>query len=129
MRRRAATCSFITLKSPSAVLPHHSATTTNASRPREFTGTSQSLTRAKPHPPASVISITGECGSRVPVVVAGGEQARWRDACRSVGLGFSGTNVSHEGERPMAIRWRACSGAIPGAFYPQLAVAQCEGVQ
>jgi len=31
-------------------------------------------------------------------------------------------DVSHEGERPMAIRWRL-HRAIPGDFYPELAVA------
>ncbi|EAQ76428.1 hypothetical protein WH5701_04135 [Synechococcus sp. WH 5701] len=36
-------------------------------------------------------------------------------------LGFA-DYVSHEGERPMAIRWRL-QRAIPGAFYPELAVA------
>jgi hypothetical protein len=36
-------------------------------------------------------------------------------------LGFA-NYVSHEGERPMAIRWRL-HRAIPGGFYPELAVA------
>ena len=36
-------------------------------------------------------------------------------------LGFA-DYVSHEGERPMAIRWRL-RRAIPGAYYPELAVA------
>jgi hypothetical protein len=36
-------------------------------------------------------------------------------------LGFT-DYVSHEGERPMAIRWRL-KRAIPGALYPGLAVA------
>jgi hypothetical protein len=36
-------------------------------------------------------------------------------------LGFA-NYVSHEGERPMAIRWRL-HRPIPGAFYPELAVA------
>jgi hypothetical protein len=36
-------------------------------------------------------------------------------------LGFP-EYVSHEGERPMAIRWRLERG-IPGAFVPALAVA------
>jgi len=30
--------------------------------------------------------------------------------------------IHHEGERPMAIRWRL-QRAIPGAFYPELALA------
>ena len=38
-----------------------------------------------------------------------------------LGLGFA-DDVSHEGERPMAIRWRR-ERAIPGALYPELAVA------
>jgi hypothetical protein len=36
-------------------------------------------------------------------------------------LGFA-NDVSHQGERPMAIRWRL-HRAIPGAFNPELAVA------
>ncbi|MCT0199904.1 hypothetical protein KQ313_09465 [Synechococcus sp. CS-1325] len=36
-------------------------------------------------------------------------------------LGFA-DYVNHEGERPMAIRWRL-QRAITGAFYPELAVA------
>ncbi|MEA5414760.1 hypothetical protein [Synechococcus sp. BA-132 BA5] len=36
-------------------------------------------------------------------------------------LGFA-DDVSHQGERPMAIRWR-WQRAIPGALYPELAVA------
>jgi hypothetical protein len=36
-------------------------------------------------------------------------------------LGFA-NYVSHEGERPMAIRWRL-QQPIPAAFYPELAVA------
>jgi hypothetical protein len=36
-------------------------------------------------------------------------------------LGFA-TYVSHESERPMAIRWRL-QRAIPGAFVPELALA------
>ena len=38
-------------------------------------------------------------------------------------LGFT-DYVSHEGERPMAIRWRL-HRAIPAALYPELAVAVC----
>jgi hypothetical protein len=40
---------------------------------------------------------------------------------RELGLGFA-DDGSHEGERPMAIRWRL-HRAIPGDFYPELAVA------
>ena len=36
-------------------------------------------------------------------------------------LGFA-DHVSHDCERPMAILWRL-HRAIPGAFYPELAVA------
>jgi hypothetical protein len=39
-------------------------------------------------------------------------------------LGFA-DYVSHQGERPMAIRWRL-HRAIPGAFVPELAW-RCEG--
>ena len=38
-----------------------------------------------------------------------------------VGLGFA-RYESHEGERPLAIRWRL-HRAIPAAFVPQLALA------
>jgi len=71
----------------------------------EFHWESQSLTREA--------SATGqryihhvECGSRVMPFLC---------------LGFA-EYVSHEGERPMAIRW-PLHRAIPGGFYPELAVA------
>ncbi|APD47801.1 MULTISPECIES: hypothetical protein [unclassified Synechococcus] len=47
----------------------------------------------------------------------GPSRFHWQSQC----LGFA-DYVSHEGERPLAIRWRL-QGPIPGAFYPELAVA------
>ncbi|CAK6694951.1 DUF3427 domain-containing protein [Synechococcus sp. CBW1107] len=87
--------------------------------PQEFHWESQSLTREA--------SATGqryihhrERGSRVLLFVRE-ENKRGGVTLPFLCLGFA-DYVSHEGERPMAIRWRL-QRAIPGAFYPELAVA------
>jgi hypothetical protein len=87
--------------------------------PWEFHWESQSLTREA--------SATGqryihhrERGSRVMLFVRE-ENKRGGVTLPFLCLGFA-DYVSHEGERPLAIRWRF-HRAIPAAFVPQLALA------
>ncbi|WP_071881638.1 DUF3427 domain-containing protein [Cyanobium gracile] len=87
--------------------------------PWECHWVSQSLTRE--------VSATGQRSihhkgpsSRMPLVVRE-ESNRGGMTLPFLCLGFT-DHVSHEDERPMAIRWRL-HRAIPGAFYPELAVA------
>jgi len=61
-------------------------------------------------------------------LVAGGEQARWRDACRFCARLFDLT-LSHEGEQPMAIRLAAAAVDSGGLFLFRHWRWQCEGVQ
>jgi hypothetical protein len=61
-----------------------------------------------------------ELGSRVLLFVRE-ENRRGGVTLPFLCLGFA-DDLRHEGERPMAIRWRLHT-AIPGAFYPELAVA------
>jgi len=112
MRRRAANVFFITLKkSERLVLPPTTRYQANyAISTREFHWESQSpCTReASIHRPA-VISITGECGSRVAVVGAGGETGAVRDAAVSVPR-LSTYVKPQRRDRRWRIRWRPAAG-------------------
>jgi superfamily II DNA or RNA helicase len=110
---------FITLKKSERLFSPTTRYNDYAISPWEFHWESQSLTRET--------SATGqryihhrERGSRVMLFVRE-ENRRGGVTMPFLCLGFA-DYVSHEGERPMAIRWRL-HRAIPGAFYPELAVA------
>ncbi|MCP9917549.1 DUF3427 domain-containing protein [Cyanobium sp. ATX 6F1] len=110
---------FITLKKSERLFSPTTRYNDYAISPREFHWESQSLTREA--------SATGQRyihhrarGSRVLLLVRE-ENRRGGVTLPFLCLGFA-DYVSNEGERPMAIRWRL-HRAIPGAFYPELAVA------
>jgi superfamily II DNA or RNA helicase len=110
---------FITLKKSERLFSPTTRYNDYAISPLEFHWESQSLTRET--------SATGqryihhvERGSRVLLFVRE-ESKRGGVTLPFLCLGFA-DYVSHEGERPMAIRWRL-HRAIPGGFYPELAVA------
>jgi hypothetical protein len=110
---------FITLKKFERLFSPTTRYNDYAISPLEFHWESQSLTREA--------SATGqryihhvERGSRVLLFVRE-ENKRGQVTLPFLCMGFA-EYVSHEGERPMAIRWRL-ERAIPGGFYPQLAVA------
>jgi superfamily II DNA or RNA helicase len=110
---------FITLKKSERLFSPTTRYNDYAISPLEFHWESQSNTREA--------SATGqryihhvERGSRVLLFVRE-ESKRGGVTLPFLCLGFA-DYVSHEGERPMAIRWRL-HRAIPGAFYPELAVA------
>jgi hypothetical protein len=110
---------FITLKKSERLFSPTTRYNDYAISPWEFHWESQSLTREA--------SATGqryihhvERGSRVLLFVRE-ENRRGGVTLPFLCLGFA-EYVSHEGERPMAIRWRL-HRAIPGGFYPELAVA------
>ena len=110
---------FITLKKSERLFSPTTRYNDYAISPREFHWESQSLTREASSTGQRYIHHR-ECGSRVLLLVRE-ENRRGGVTLPFLCLGFS-EYVSHEGERPMAIRWRL-QRAIPGAFYPQLAVA------
>jgi hypothetical protein len=110
---------FITLKKSERLFSPTTRYNDYAISPWEFHWESQSLTRES--------SATGqryihhvERGSRVMLFVRE-ENKRGGVTLPFLCLGFA-DYVSHEGERPLAIRWRL-KRAIPGALYPGLAVA------
>lgn len=109
---------FITLKKSERLFSPTTRYNDYAISTLEFHWENQSLTREA--------SATGqryihhvERGSRVLLFVRE-ESRRGGVTLPFLCLGFA-DYLSHEGERPMAIRWRLL-GAIPGAFYPELAV-------
>lgn len=110
---------FITLKKSERLFSPTTRYNDYAISPWEFHWESQSLTRED--------SATGqryihhrERGSRVLLFVRE-ENKRGGLTQPFLCLGFA-DYVSHEGERPMAIRWRL-HRAIPAAFVPELALA------
>jgi superfamily II DNA or RNA helicase len=110
---------FITLKKSERLFSPTTRYNDYAISPLEFHWESQSLTREA--------SATGqryihhvERGSRVLLFVRE-DSKRGGVTLPFLCLGFD-DYVRHEGERPMAIRWRL-HRAIPGGFYPELAVA------
>ncbi|PZV02695.1 MAG: DUF3427 domain-containing protein, partial [Cyanobium sp.] len=110
---------FITLKKSEQLFSPTTRYDDYAISRTEFHWESQSLTRQA--------SATGQRyihhrarGSRVLLFVRE-ENRRGGVTLPFLCLGFA-DYVSHEGERPMAIRWRL-HRAIPGGFYPELAVA------
>ena len=110
---------FITLKKSERLFSPTTRYNDYAISPWEFHWESQSLTREA--------SATGqryihhaERGSRVMLFVRE-ENKRSGVTLPFLCLGFA-EYVSHEGERPLAIRWRL-HRAIPAAFVPQLALA------
>jgi hypothetical protein len=110
---------FITLKKSEHLFSPTTRYNDYAISPWEFHWESQSLTREA--------SATGqryvhhvERGSRVMLFVRE-ENKRGGVTLPFLCLGFA-DYVSHEGERPLAIRWRL-HRAIPAAFVPQLALA------
>jgi superfamily II DNA or RNA helicase len=110
---------FITLKKSERLFSPTTRYNDYAISPWEFHWESQSLTRET--------SATGqryihhvERGSRVMLFVRE-ESKRGGVTLPFLCLGFA-DYVSHEGERPMAIRWRL-QRPIPAAFVPELALA------
>jgi len=110
---------FITLRKSEALFSPSTRYRDLALGPALFHWESQSLTREA--------SATGqryihhrERGSRVMLFVRE-ENKRGGVTLPFLCLGFA-DYVSHEGERPLAIRWRFHQ-AIPAAFVPQLALA------
>jgi superfamily II DNA or RNA helicase len=110
---------FITLKKSERLFSPTTRYNDYAISPLEFHWESQSNTREA--------SATGQRymhhrsrGTRVLLFVRE-ENKRGGLTMPFLCLGFA-DYVSHEGERPMAIRWRL-HRPIPGAFYPELAVA------
>ncbi len=110
---------FITLKKSERLFSPTTRYNDYAISPWEFHWESQSLTREA--------SATGQRyihhakrGSRVLLFVRE-ENKRGGVTLPFLCLGFA-DYVSHEGERPMAIRWRL-QRAIPAAFVPELALA------
>ncbi len=111
---------FITLKKSERLFSPTTRYNDVAISPWEFHWESQSLTREA--------SATGqryihhvECGSRVMLFVRE-ENRRGGVTLPFLCLGFAHYVSHHEGERPMAIRWRL-QRAIPAAFVPELALA------
>jgi hypothetical protein len=110
---------FITLKKSERLFSPTTRYNDYAISPQEFHWESQSLTRETSLKGQRYIHHV-ERGSRVLLFVRE-ESKRGGVTLPFLCLGFA-TYVSHEGERPMAIRWRL-HRAIPGGFYPELAVA------
>jgi hypothetical protein len=110
---------FITLKKSERLFSPTTRYNDYAISPWEFHWESQSLTREDSPTGQRYIHHKGR-GSRVLLFVRE-ENKRGGVTLPFLCLGFA-DYVSHEGERPMAIRWRL-HRAIPGAFYPELAVA------
>ena len=97
---------FITLKKSERLFSPTTRYNDDAISPWEFHWESQSLTRE-----------ASSTGQRYIHHVERGSRVLLPFLC----LGFE-DDVNHEGERPMAIRWRL-QRAIPGALYTELAVA------
>ncbi len=110
---------FITLKKSERLFSPTTRYNDYAISPWEFHWESQSLTR-EASPTGQRYIHHAERGSRVLLMVRE-ENKRGGVTLPFLCLGFA-DYVSHEGERPMAIRWRM-HRAIPGGFYPELAVA------
>ena len=110
---------FITLKKSERLLSPTTRTNDVAISPWEFHWESQSLTR-EASPTGQRYIHHRERGSRVLLFVRE-ENKRGGVTLPFLCLGFV-DYVSHEGERPMAIRWRL-HRAIPAAFVPEVALA------
>ena len=110
---------FITLKKSERLFSPTTRYNDYAISPWEFHWESQSLTRETAATGQRYIHHR-ERGSRVLLLVRE-ENRRGQVTLPFLCLGFA-EYVSHEGERPMAIRWRL-ERAIPAAFVPELALA------
>ena len=110
---------FITLKKSERLFSPTTRYNDYAISPWEFHWESQSLTR-EASPTGQRYINHAERGSRVMLFVRE-ENKRGGVTLPFLCLGFA-DYVSHQGERPMAIRWRL-HRAIPAAFVPQLALA------
>ena len=110
---------FITLKKSERLFSPTTRYNDYAISPWEFHWESQSLTR-EASPTGQRYIHHAERGSRVMLFVRE-ENKRGGVTQPFLCLGFA-DYVSHEGERPMAIRWRL-HRAIPAAFVPELALA------
>ena len=110
---------FITLKKSERLFSPTTRYNDYAISPWEFHWESQSLTREDSATGQRYIQ-HAERGSRVLLFVRE-ENKRGGVTQPFLCLGFA-DYVSHEGERPMAIRWRL-HRAIPAAFVPELALA------
>ncbi|EAQ76431.1 MULTISPECIES: DUF3427 domain-containing protein [unclassified Synechococcus] len=110
---------FITLKKSERLFSPTTRYNDYAISPWEFHWESQSLTREASGTGQRYIHHV-ERGSRVLLFVRE-ENRRGGVTLPFLCLGFA-NYVSHEGERPMAIRWRL-QRAIPAAFVPELALA------
>ncbi|CAK6689479.1 hypothetical protein BBFGKLBO_00626 [Synechococcus sp. CBW1107] len=110
---------FVTLKKSERLFSPTTRYNDYAISPREFHWESQSLTRESSSTGQRYIHHQAR-GSRVLLFVRE-ENKRGGVTLPFHCLGFA-DYVSHEGERPMAIRWRL-QQPIPAAFYPELAVA------
>ena len=117
----------ITLRTSEALFSPTTRTNDYAISPHEFHWESQSLTR-ETSPTGQRYIHHAERGSRVLLYRSAEAFGYVREENRRGGvtmpflcLGIA-DYVSHEGERPMAIRWRL-QRAIPGAFVLELAVA------
>lgn len=109
----------ITLRTSEALFSPTTRTNDYAISPHEFHWESQTLTR-ETSPTGQRYIHHAERGSRVMLFVRE-ENKRGGLTLPFLCLGFA-NYLSHEGERPMAIRWRL-HRAIPAAFVPQLALA------
>lgn len=110
---------FITLKKSERLFSPTTRYNDYAISPLEFHWESQSLTREASATGHRYIHHVAR-GSRVMLFVRE-ENRRGGVTLPFLCLGFA-DYVSHEGERPMAIRWRL-HRAIPAAFVPELALA------
>ncbi|MCP9800248.1 DUF3427 domain-containing protein [Synechococcus sp. RedBA-s] len=110
---------FITLKKSERLFSPTTRYNDYAISPREFHWESQSLTRQSSSTGQRYIH-HAERGSQVMLFVRE-ENRRGGVTLPFLCLGFA-DYVSHQGERPMAIRWRL-HRAIPAAFIPELALA------
>ncbi len=110
---------FITLKKSERLFSPTTRYNDYAISPLEFHWESQSNTR-QASPTGQRYIHHAERGSRVMLFVRE-ESKRGGVTLPFLCLGFA-DYVSHEGERPMAIRWRL-QRAIPAAFVPELAFA------
>jgi hypothetical protein len=115
---------FITLKKSERLFSPTTRYNDYAISPLEFHWESQSLTR-KASATCQRYFHQREHGSRVLLFIRE-ENERGGVKMPFLCLGFA-EYVSHEGERPMAIHW-GLHKAIPGTFYPELAVAVREGL-
>jgi hypothetical protein len=110
---------FITLKKSERLFSPTTRYNDDAISPWEFHWESQSLTREASSTGQRYIH-HAERGSRVLLLVRE-ENKRIGGTLAFLCLGFA-DYVSHEGERPMAIRWRL-QRAIPAALVPEFALA------